>query len=72
MRGAKSEEGCGSFREAASSDVEASSYEVNGQGPILRRGVRPVAAGTGSGPEGSRLTADVWRPWGSGVEKGGL
>lgn len=59
MRGAKSEEGRGSFREAGSSDVEASSCEVSGQGPILRREVRPVAVGTGLGPEGSRPTADV-------------
>jgi len=34
--------------------------------------VRPVAAGIGSGPEGSRLTVDVWRPRGSGVEKEAL
>lgn len=30
----------------------------------------PLAAGTGSGPEGSRLTVDVRRPWGCGVEEG--
>ncbi len=35
-----------------------------------RRGRRPFAAGTGSGPEGSRLTVDVRRPWGCGVEEG--
>ena len=34
-----------------------------------RRGRRPFAAGTGSGPEGSRLTVDVRRPWGCGVEE---
>ncbi|MDK2916527.1 MAG: malate dehydrogenase, partial [Euryarchaeota archaeon] len=33
-------------------------------------GRRPFAAGTGSGPEGSRLTVDVRRPWGCGVEEG--
>jgi len=37
---------------------------------MLRRELRPVAAGTGSGPEGSRLTVDVRRPWGRGVENG--
>ena len=34
----------------------------------FRREWRPVAAGTGSGPEGSRLTADIRRPWGNGAE----
>jgi malate dehydrogenase len=52
------------------SDVETSSHEVDGQGSKFRREWRPVAAGTGSGPEGSRLTADIWRPWGNGVEDG--
>ena len=32
--------------------------------------MRPAAAGTGSGPEGSRLTADIRRPWGNGAEDG--
>jgi malate dehydrogenase len=51
-------------------DGETSSYEVGGQASTLRREQRPVAAGTGSGPEGSRLTADVRRPWGCGAEEG--
>jgi len=50
------------------SDCETSSHEVDGQVSIFRREWRPVAAGTGSGPEGSRLTVDIWRPWGSGAE----
>ena len=50
------------------SDVETSSHEVDGQVSIFRREWRPVAAGTGSGPEGSRLTADIRRPWGNGAE----
>ncbi len=50
------------------SDVETSSHEVDGQVSKFRREWRPVAAGTGSGPEGSRLTADIRRPWGNGAE----
>jgi malate dehydrogenase len=50
------------------SDEETSSHEVDGQVSIFRREWRPVAAGTGSGPEGSRLTADIRRPWGNGAE----
>ena len=50
------------------SDCETSSHEVDGQVSIFRREWRPVAAGTGSGPEGSRLTVDIWRPWGNGAE----
>ena len=52
------------------SDCETSSHEVDGQVSIFRREWRPVAAGTGSGPEGSRLTVDIRRPWGNGVEDG--
>jgi malate dehydrogenase len=51
-------------------DCESSSHEVDGQGSIFRREWRPVAAETGSGPEGSRLTVDIRRPWGNGVEDG--
>jgi len=51
------------------SDVETSSHEVDGQVSKFRREWRPVAAGTGSGPEGSRLTADIRRPWGYGAEE---
>ena len=50
------------------SDCETSSHEVDGQVSIFRREWRPVAAGTGSGPEGSRLTVDIRRPWGNGAE----
>lgn len=50
------------------SDVETSSHEVDGQVSKFRREWRPVAAGTGSGPEGSRLTVDIRRPWGNGAE----
>ena len=50
------------------SDVETSSCEVDGQVSIFRREWRPVAAGTGSGPEGSRLTVDIRRPQGNGAE----
>ena len=50
------------------SDRETLSHEVDGQGSKFRREWRPVAAGTGSGPEGSRLTADIRRPWGNGAE----
>ena len=50
------------------SDSETSSNEVDGQGSIFRREWRPVAAGTGSGPEGSRLTVDIRRPWDYGAE----
>lgn len=52
------------------SDVETSSHEVDGQTSKFRREWRSVAAGTGSGPEGSRLTADIRRPWGNGAEDG--
>jgi len=52
------------------SDCETSSHEVDGQVSIFRREWRPVAAGTGSGPEGSRLTVDIRRPWGNGAEDG--
>ncbi len=70
MRGAKSEEGRGDLLEPSRLDGETSSHEVGGQGSKPRRGRRPVAAGTGSGPEGSRLTVDVRRPWGCGAEEG--
>ena len=50
------------------SDCETSSHEVDGQVSIFRREWRPVTAGTGSGPEGSRLTVDIRRPWGNGAE----
>jgi len=50
------------------SDCEPSSHEVDGQESKFRREWRPVTAGTGSGPEGSRLTADIRRPWGNGAE----
>ena len=50
------------------SDCETSSHEVDGQVSRFRRESRPVAAGTGSGPEGSRLTVDIRRPWGNGAE----
>jgi malate dehydrogenase len=50
------------------SDSETSSHEVDGQVSIFRREWRPVTAGTGSGPEGSRLTVDIRRPWGNGAE----
>jgi len=51
-------------------DCETSSCEVDGQGSIFRREWRPFTAGTGSGPEGSRLTADIWRPQGNEAEDG--
>ena len=54
------------------SDCETSSHEVDGQVSKFRREWRPVAAGTGSGPEGSRLTVDIRRPWGNGAEDGGF
>ena len=69
-RGAKSEEGRSGLQDPLCSNGEASSYEVGGEGSKSRRGRRPLAVGTGSGPEGSRLTTDVRRPWGCGVEKG--
>ena len=50
------------------SDCETSSNEVDGQVSKFRREWRPVAAETGSGPEGSRLTADIRRPWDYGAE----
>lgn len=71
MREAKSEEGCGGLPEPVRPDGETSSCEVGGQASILRREWRPVAAGTGPGPEGSRLTVDVRRPQGCGAEEGG-
>ena len=71
MQGAKFEEGRGGLRELESPDVETSSHEVGGQGSILRREWRPAAAENGSGPEGSRLTVDIRRPWGCGAEEGG-
>jgi malate dehydrogenase len=52
------------------SDRETSSHEVDGQVSKFRREWRPVVAGTGSGPEGSRLTVDIRRPWGNGAEDG--
>jgi len=70
MRGAKSEEGRSGRQNPLCPDGEASSHEVGGKAPKPRRGWRPLAAGTGSGPEGSRLTVDVRRPWGRGVEEG--
>lgn len=48
------------------------SHEVDGQGSILRRELRPVVAETGLGPEGSRLTVNARRPWGCRVENGSL
>ena len=69
-RGAKSDEGCNDQQDPGHPDVETSSHEVDGQGSRFRRGSRPAAAGTGSGPEGSRLTADIRRPWGNGAEEG--
>lgn len=69
-RGAKSEEGRSGLQEPLRPDGETSSHEVGGEAPKSRRGRRPLAAGTGSGPEGSRLTVDVRRPWGCGVEEG--
>lgn len=67
-RGAKFDEGCNGLREPVRSDCETSSHEVDGQVSIFRREWRPVTAGTGSGPEGSRLTVDIRRPWGNGAE----
>jgi len=67
-RGAKFEEGCNGLLEPVRSDSETSSHEVDGQVSIFRREWRPVTAGTGSGPEGSRLTVDIRRPWGNGAE----
>jgi len=67
-RGAKFDRGCNGLRELVRSDVETSSHEVDGQVSKFRREWRPVAAGTGSGPEGSRLTVDIRRPWGNGAE----
>lgn len=69
-RGAKSKEGRSGLQNPLRPDGETSSYEVDGEGSKPRRGRRPLAAGTGSGPEGSRLTVDVRRPWGCGVEEG--
>ncbi len=68
-RGAKSEEGRSGLQDPLCSNGEASSYEVGGEGSKSRRGRRPLAVGTGSGQEGSRLTTDVRRPWGCGVEE---
>ena len=67
-RGAKFEEGCNGLLDPVRSDSETSSHEVDGQVSIFRREWRPVTAGTGSGPEGSRLTVDIRRPWGNGAE----
>ena len=67
-RGAKFEEGCNGLLDLVRSDSETSSHEVDGQVSIFRREWRPVTAGTGSGPEGSRLTVDIRRPWGNGAE----
>ncbi len=69
-RGAKSKEGRSGIQDPLRPDGEASSHEVGGKVSKPRRGRRPFAAGTGSGPEGSRLTVDVRRPWGCGVEEG--
>ena len=68
MPGAKFDRGCNDLLEPVRSDYETSSHEVDGQGSRFRREWRPVAAGTGSGPEGSRLTVDIRRPWGNGAE----
>ena len=70
MPGAKFDRGCNDLLEPVRSDYETSSHEVDGQGSRFRREWRPVAAGTGSGPEGSRLTVDIRRPWGNGAEDG--
>jgi len=70
MPGAKFDRGCNDLLEPVRSDCETSSHEVDGQGSRFRREWRPVAAGTGSGPEGSRLTVDIRRPWGNGAEDG--
>ena len=70
MPGAKFDRGCNDLLEPVRSDNETSSHEVDGQGSRFRREWRPVAAGTGSGPEGSRLTVDIRRPWGNGAEDG--
>jgi malate dehydrogenase len=67
-RGAKFEEGCNGLLEPVRSDSETPSHEVDGQVSIFRREWRPVTAGTGSGPEGSRLTVDIRRPRGNGAE----
>ena len=66
----KFDEGCNGLREPVHPDCDTSSHEVDGQGSIFRREWRPVAAETGSGPEGSRLTVDIRRPWGNGEENG--
>ena len=55
MRGAKSEEGSGGLPDPVRPDWEPSSHEVSGQGSMLRREQRPVAAETGADPAGSRL-----------------
>ncbi len=65
----KAEAGFGS---SETPDVETSSHEVGGQGSRLRRERRPAAAENGPGPEGSRLTVDIRRPWGCGAEEGVL
>jgi len=69
-REAKFEEGRNDLPDPGRPDVETSSHEVDGQGSRFRREWRPVAAGTGSGPEGSRLTAGIRRTWGNGAEDG--
>ena len=68
MPGAKFDQGCNDLLEPVRPDYETSSHEVDGQGSRFRRVWRPVAAGTGSGPVGSRLTVDIRRPWGNGAE----
>ena len=67
-REAKFDEGYNDLPELVRSDCETSSHEVDGQVSRFRREWRPVAAETGSGPEGSRLTVDIRRPWGNGAE----
>jgi hypothetical protein len=62
----KGEAACGI---TPASFVETSSHEVGGQGSKFRRERRPAVAENGSGPEGSRLTADIRRPWGRGAEE---
>lgn|GEM_PF-1466041 len=39
---------------------------------MFRRKQRPLIVETGPGPEGSRLTMNIRRPQGCGVEKGGV
>lgn len=52
-------------------DCEALSHEVNGGDSGYSGGnILPLVAETGPGPEGSRLTVNIRRPWGCGVEDG--